>query len=137
MIVPTEKRLKLVALIATFGLTCYQAAKIQDIPYTNAKVIYRAYRLKKDPALRAMGNLLDDSTTSDEETKQYHRKIWQACLVELTGKMSTNFFTERQMAKLYQANFDLFVNNEVRVDLNKMGYYWLKNCNVTQNDDGK
>lgn len=52
MIVPTEKRLKLVAMIATFGLTCYQAAKIQDIPYTNAKVIYRAYRLKKDPSLR-------------------------------------------------------------------------------------
>ena len=52
MIVPTEKRLKLVALIATFGLTCYQAAKIQDIPYTNAKVIYRAYRPKKDPALQ-------------------------------------------------------------------------------------
>ena len=28
MIVPTDKRLKLVAMIATFGLTCYQAAKI-------------------------------------------------------------------------------------------------------------
>ena len=28
MIVPSEKRMKLVALIATFGLTCYQAAKI-------------------------------------------------------------------------------------------------------------
>lgn len=45
MIVPNEKRLRLVALVATFGLTCYQAAKIQDIPYTNAKVIYRAYKL--------------------------------------------------------------------------------------------
>ena len=43
MIVPNEKRLKLVALIATFGLTCYQAAKIQDIPYTNAKVYYEQY----------------------------------------------------------------------------------------------
>ena len=63
MIVPNEKRLRLVALVATFGLTCYQAAKIQDIPYTNAKVIYRAYKLKKDPSLRSLGNLLDEKTT--------------------------------------------------------------------------
>ena len=60
MIVPGEKRMKLVALIATFGLTCYQAAKIQDIPYTNAKVIYRAYRLRRDPSLRLLGDLSVD-----------------------------------------------------------------------------
>ena len=100
MIVPSEKRFKLVALIATFGLTCYQAAKIQDIPYTNAKVIYRAYRLKKDPSLRSLGNLLDDQTT-DAQTKEFQRKIWRSCLSELTEKMGGNFFTERQMAKLY------------------------------------
>ena len=100
MIVPNEKRLKLVALIATFGLTCYQAAKIQDIPYTNAKVIYRAYKLKKDPSLRALGNLLGDET-ADEPTKELQRSIWQSCLRELTEKMTSNFFTERQMAKLY------------------------------------
>jgi len=135
MIVPTEKRLKLVALIATFGLTCYQAAKIQDIPYTNAKVIYRAYRLEKDPSLRGLGNLLDDSAV-DEQTKKYHRKIWQECLVELTEKMNGSFFTERQMARLYQSNFDLFVNNEVRVALDKAGYYWLKNCRVADTPEG-
>ena len=100
MIVPSDKRFKLVALIATFGLTCYQAAKIQDIPYTNAKVIYRAYRLKKDPSLLSLGNLLDEQTT-DAQTKEFQRKIWRDCLSELTEKMSGNFFTERQMAKLY------------------------------------
>lgn len=103
-------------MIATFGLTCYQAAKIQDIPYTNAKVIYRAYKLKKDPALRALGNLLDDDT-ADEPTKELQRSIWLSCLRELTEKMTSNFFTERQLAKLYQCNFDLFVNNELRCDL--------------------
>ena len=98
------------ALIATFGLTCYQAAKIQDIPYTNAKVIYRAYKLKKDPALRALGNLLDDDT-ADEPTKELQRSIWLGCLRELTERMTSNFFTERQLAKLYQCNFDLFVKS--------------------------
>jgi len=72
MIVPSEKRMKLVALIATFGLTCYQAAKIQDIPYTNAKVIYRAYRLKKDPSLRPLGNLLEVKEC-DPQTQQFQR----------------------------------------------------------------
>ena len=41
------------------------------------------------------------------------------------------------MAKLYQDNFDLFVNNECRVDLNRMGYYWLKDCKVDTNSEGK
>lgn len=123
------------ALIATFGLTCYQAAKIQDIPYTNAKVIYRAYKLKKDPALRALGNLLDDDT-ADEPTKELQRSIWLGCLRELTERMTSNFFTERQLSKLYQCNFDLFVNNELRCDLDKMGYKFLANCQIKSNDEG-
>ena len=124
------------ALIATFGLTCYQAAKIQDIPYTNAKVIYRAYKLKKDPALRALGNLLGDDT-ADESTKELQRSIWLGCLHELTEKMTSNFFTERQLAKLYQFNFDLFINNELRCDLDKLGYRFLANCQIEKNDEEK
>ena len=98
-------------------------------------MIYRAYKLKKDPALRALGNLLDDET-ADEPTKELQRSIWLGCLRELTEKMTSNFFTERQLAKLYQCNFDLFVNNELRCDLDKMGYRFLADCQIKRNDRG-
>ena len=51
--------------------------------------------------------------------------------------MTTNFFTERQMSKLYEHNFDLLVNNEMRVYLNKLGYRWLMNCQVKKSPEGK
>ena len=31
-------------MITQFGLSCYQAARVLNVPYTNAKVIYRVYR---------------------------------------------------------------------------------------------
>ena len=37
-------RLEILILITEFGLSCYQAAKVLDIPYTNAKLIYRVFR---------------------------------------------------------------------------------------------
>ena len=52
-------------------------------------------------------------------------------------KMNEGFFTERQLAKLYQTNFDLFVNNKLRVDLDRMGYKWLGGCAVQKLPDGK
>ena len=41
------------------------------------------------------------------------------------------------MAKLYQTNFDLFVNNKLRVDLDEMGYKWLDGCAVQAQPDGR
>ena len=40
-------RLKMLLLITEFGLSCYMAAKVLEMPYTNAKVIYRVFRLDK------------------------------------------------------------------------------------------
>ena len=34
-------------MITEFGLSCYQTAKILNLPYTNAKVIYRVFREEK------------------------------------------------------------------------------------------
>ena len=31
-------------MITEFGLSCYQAARVLNLPYTNAKVIYRVFR---------------------------------------------------------------------------------------------
>ena len=42
--VTDEMRLTLILLITEFGLSCYLAAKVLGIPYTNAKVIYRVYK---------------------------------------------------------------------------------------------
>jgi hypothetical protein len=43
--VSNEKRLQMIIMITEHGLTCYQSAKILGIPYTNAKVIYRTFRM--------------------------------------------------------------------------------------------
>ena len=37
-------RIELLILITEFGLSCYLAARTLNIPYTNAKVIYRVFR---------------------------------------------------------------------------------------------
>ena len=42
--VTNDMRLGLVILITEFGLSCYLAAKVLNVPYTNAKVIYRVFR---------------------------------------------------------------------------------------------
>ena len=39
--------LKLILLITEFKLSCYMAAKVLNLPYTNAKVIYRVFRSDK------------------------------------------------------------------------------------------
>lgn len=38
------QRLRLVLMITEYGLTCYKAAKLVQIPYTNAKVIFRKFK---------------------------------------------------------------------------------------------
>ena len=45
--VTDKMRLKMLLLITEFGLSCYMAAKVLGMPYTNAKVIYRVFRLDK------------------------------------------------------------------------------------------
>ena len=45
--VSDQLRLKLILLITEFGLSCYMAAKVLNVPYTNAKVIYRVFRQDK------------------------------------------------------------------------------------------
>ena len=39
-------RIELLILITECGLSCYAAAQILKIPYTNAKVIYRVFRVE-------------------------------------------------------------------------------------------
>lgn len=39
-------RVKLVILITEHKLTCFAASKKLDIPYTNAKVIFRTFRVE-------------------------------------------------------------------------------------------
>ena len=40
-------RLQLLLMINDFGLSCYQTAKVLNMPYTNCKVIYRVFREEK------------------------------------------------------------------------------------------
>ena len=42
-----EMRFEILILITEFGLSCYQAARVLKLPYTNAKVIYRVFRENK------------------------------------------------------------------------------------------
>ena len=45
--VSNAMRLQLLIMITEFGLSCYQTARILNLPYTNAKVIYRTFREEK------------------------------------------------------------------------------------------
>ena len=42
--VDNAMRLEILILITEYGLSCYLAARVLGLPYTNAKVIYRVYR---------------------------------------------------------------------------------------------
>ena len=42
-----QQRLMMLLLITEFGLSCYLAARVLEMPYTNAKVIYRVFREEK------------------------------------------------------------------------------------------
>ena len=42
--VDNAQRIKLLILITEFGMSCYQSAKVLNLPYTNAKVIYKVFR---------------------------------------------------------------------------------------------
>ena len=45
--ISNELRLTMILLITEFGLSCYLAARVLNMPYTNAKVIYRVFREDK------------------------------------------------------------------------------------------
>ena len=45
--VTNAMRLELLILIFEFNLTCYNASRILNIPYTNCKVIYGIYKKEK------------------------------------------------------------------------------------------
>ena len=39
--------MQLLIAVTELGLTCYQAAKILQVPYSNAKCILRQYKLER------------------------------------------------------------------------------------------
>ena len=39
--ITSDLRMEMLILITDFGLSCYLAAQVLDLPYTNAKVMYR------------------------------------------------------------------------------------------------
>ena len=68
-------RLTMLLMITHFGLSCYMAARVLKIPYENAKMIYRGFRVEK----RIIWNLYNPTGLPD-----FHKNHSMVMLSQLT-----------------------------------------------------
>ena len=103
-------RLELLILITEFGLSCYLAARVLNLPYTNAKVIYRVFREENRVTSNArirMKNLCYGSTGSFLiKNAQIMR---QSAMKKLVVALSNRTMTDFQRTKIFDNNFDVLI----------------------------
>ena len=133
-----EMRVKLIVLIRDFHLSCYQAAKILGIAYNNAKVIYRTYKTENIilPFPRTFKELALQHN-QDSEQQEILRKAWHTSRNLLLKKMRENFFTERELAKISQLNFDVLITSQALRCLSESGYDWCNGYQFVLTPDGR
>ena len=133
-----EQRLRLLILIRDFGLSCYQASKLEQIPYNNAKVIYRAY--KNDnvlvPAPRTFKQLALESNVSNRLDNMINA-AQLACANNLHDKLPQGFFTQKETEKIYNHNFDVLVIAKTIDTLQRAGHDWLSGFPLTHDNRGR
>ena len=103
-------RLEILILITEYGLSCYLAARVLGLPYTNAKVIYRVYREENRVTSNArirMKNLCYGTTgTFLLKSSNILRENAQRKLV---FALNSNQMTDFQRSKIYNQNFDKLI----------------------------
>ena len=96
-------RLMMLLMITQFGLSCYMAARVLKIPYENAKMIYRGFRVEK----RIIWNLYNPTGLPDfHENHSLMMASKLAVLKEeskrkLLEALRSNMFTMPQKVKIY------------------------------------
>ena len=89
-------RLTLILLITEFGLSCYLAAKVLKIPYTNAKVIYRVYR-KEDRVVQNSRSPLGNHNFVPSQVKLLSSSLGESRMfgkTKLSKALKTSLFTD-------------------------------------------
>ena len=82
-------RLQLLLMITEFGLSCYQTAKILNLPYTNAKVIYRVFREEKRIISYSRNITRAPAVREDYQLLQNYPMLRQDALVKLASALQT------------------------------------------------
>ena len=100
--VTDNMRLQLLLMITEFGLSCYQTAKILNLPYTNAKVIYRVFREEKRIISYSRNISKAPTFREDYQLLQNYPMLRQDALVKLGKALKTELLTEPQRARIYQ-----------------------------------
>ena len=123
-----EMRLTLILLITEFGLSCYQAAKILEVPYTNAKVIYRVFRkdnrlVQNSKSPHGNFNFLPSQADLLCSSFESSRVFGKRKLIE--AMTDTALFTTKQREKIYQNNFDELVCTDAISWLNSQGWAFM------------
>ena len=106
-------RLQLLLMITEFGLSCYLTAKILNLPYTNAKVIYRVFREENriiSYTWKAWNS--NDVPRGEIELRKSYPYLRQEALIKLANVLETGLLTEPQRAKIYDQNFDEFIGKK-------------------------
>ena len=120
--ITNAKRIEILILITEFGLSCYQAARVLDLPYTNAKLIYRVFRDEKR-VVSATGRCRKGDRDSISFSDTYMLKnaylMRKQAVRLLFEAMGNGSMTESQVSKIYDHNFDEFLGKPIMAELKR------------------
>ena len=119
------QRLEILILITEFHLSCYQAARVLDIPYTNAKVIYRVYRVEKRVTSNAGFRRKEDFTVNGEYLLKNSILMRKNAFVKLQDALRRGVMSGSQATKVYDQNFTVFITNPVMSQFRVEGRQFL------------
>ena len=125
--VTDHMRLTLILLITEFGLSCYLAAKVLKIPYTNAKVIYRVYK-KEDRVVQNSRSPLGNHNFIPSQQKLLSSSLDTSRSLgktKLSEALQTSLFTAAQKQRIYQQNFDELISKPSIEVLHRDGWSFL------------
>ena len=99
----------LLILITEFSLSCYQAAKVLNIPYTNAKVILKVFRSENRVISNSQRAFRPDSCRdiSGANLLKSYPLLRSKALQVLTTVLESNLLSGHYKEKIFDQNFDV------------------------------
>ena len=107
IIVSNKKRIQLIILIFELGLPCFQVAKMLKIPYTNAKAIYRGFKVERKVLShkRSIPSQSFSLNHDDLNIEQLREESFQL----LIQSIECGFFSEKIVNKLKMKNLRILL----------------------------
>ena len=131
--VDNAMRMELLILITEYGLSCYLAARVLCLPYTNAKVIYRVFREEDRVTSNArirMKNLCYGTTGTFllKNSAILRDNAERKLVLALQSTQMTDF----QRSKIYDQNFDRLIGKPIHDLFELTNRSLCNNCLLTQ-----